>query len=277
MKAINANGANIPQLGFGTFRMPEADVLDILPKALAQGFTHVDTAQIYENEAAVGEAIQSSGVARETIFLTTKVWVANYGKDKFAASVEESLRKLRTDHVDLLLLHWPNDAVPLADQIGELNAVRERGLAKHIGVSNFTSAMVAEAVRLSAAPLATNQVEYHPYLDQAKVIDAARTHGMALAAYFAMADGKVPNEPLLQDIGRAHGKSAAQVALRWLIQQPDVVALTKTATESRLAENLAILDFALTPDEMTRIHALARLDGRIVSPDGLAPAWDTAS
>ncbi|WLR96103.1 aldo/keto reductase [Shinella sumterensis] len=277
MKTVNANGAHIPQLGFGTFRMPENDVLSILPKALQAGFTHVDTAQIYENEAAVGEAIQRSGMARENIFLTTKVWVANYAKATFAASVEESLRKLKTDHVDLLLLHWPNDAVPLDVQIAELNAVRERGLTRHIGISNFNTALMAEAVRLSAAPLATNQVEYHPFLDQTKVHAAAETYGMALTAYFAMADGKVPAAPVLKEIGAAHGKSAAQVALRWLIQQPDVVALTKTVTEARLAENLAIFDFALTPDEMTRIHGLARTDGRIVSPDGLAPAWDVAA
>lgn len=277
MKNVSANGAHIPQLGFGTFRMPESEVLAILPKALQSGFTHVDTAQIYENEAAVGEAIGKSGVARDSIFLTTKVWVANYAKDAFAASVEESLHKLRTDHVDLLLLHWPNEAVPLAVQIAELNAVRERGLARHIGVSNFNTALMAEAVRLGAAPLATNQVEYHPFLDQTKVHEAARAHGMALTAYYAMADGKVPSDPLLKEIGAAHGKSAAQVALRWLIQQPDVIALTKTATEARLAENLAIFDFSLTPEEMTRIHRLARPDGRIVSPDGLAPAWDRAA
>jgi diketogulonate reductase-like aldo/keto reductase len=136
---------------------------------------------------------------------------------------------------------------------------------------------MAEAVRLSAAPLATNQVEYHPYLDQTKVLEAAKAHGMALTAYYAMADGKVLSDPVLKEIGAAHGKSAAQVVLRWLVQQPDVVTLSKTATESRLAENLAIFDFALTPDEMTRIHALAHPDGRIVSPDGLAPVWDTAA
>lgn len=277
MKTVNANGAHIPQLGFGTFRMPDADVLAILPKALQGGFTHVDTAQIYDNEAAVGAAIQQSGIARENIFLTTKVWVANYGRDRFAASVEESLSRLKTDHVDLLLLHWPNEAVPLEVQIGELNAVRERGLARHIGISNFNTAQMAEAVRLSAAPLVTNQVEYHPYLDQMKVLEAAETYGMALTAYYAMADGRVPNDLVLREIGAAHGKSAAQVGLRWLIQQPDVVALTKTATESRLAENLALFDFTLTQDEMTRIHRLAGPTGRIVSPEGLAPAWDAAA
>ncbi|NVP57515.1 aldo/keto reductase [Mycoplana rhizolycopersici] len=277
MHIIPANGAHIPQLGFGTFRMPEDQVADILPKAIDTGFRHIDTAQIYGNEAAVGAAIKASGIAREAIFLTTKVWVENYRRDAFQASVEESLRKLQTDHVDLLLLHWPNEAVPLAEQIEALNRVREKGQARHIGVSNFTTALMAEAVALSPAPLATNQIEYHPYLDQTKVIAAARASGLSITAYYAMADGKVPNDAVLQEIGARHGRTAAQAALRWLIQQPDVAALTKTATATRLKENLDIFDFALSAEEMAAIHALARPDGRIVSPDGLAPQWDAAS
>lgn len=277
MHIIPANGANIPQLGFGTFRMPEDQVADILPKAIDTGFRHIDTAQIYGNEAAVGAAIKASGIAREAIFLTTKVWVENYRRDAFLASVEESLRKLETDHVDLLLLHWPNEAVPLAEQIEALNRVREKGQARHIGVSNFTTALMAEAIALSPAPLTTNQIEYHPYLDQTTVIAAARALGLSITAYFAMADGKVPNDEVLQEIGARHGRTAAQTALRWLIQQPDVAALTKTATAARLKENLDIFDFALSAEEMAAIHALARPDGRIVSPDGLAPQWDTAS
>lgn len=277
MHIIPANGANIPQLGFGTFRMPEDQVADILPKAIDTGFRHIDTAQIYGNEAAVGAAIKASGIAREAIFLTTKVWVENYRRDAFQASVEESLRKLETDHVDLLLLHWPNEAVPLAEQIEALNRVREKGQARHIGVSNFTTALMAEAIALSPAPLTTNQIEYHPYLDQTTVIAAARALGLSITAYFAMADGKVPNDEVLQEIGARHGRTAAQTALRWLIQQPDVAALTKTATAARLKENLDIFDFALSAEEMAAIHALARPDGRIVSPDGLAPQWDTAS
>lgn len=277
MRIIPANGANIPQLGFGTFRMPEDQVADILPKAIDTGFRHIDTAQIYGNEAAVGAAIKASGIAREAIFLTTKVWVENYRRDAFLASVEESLRKLETDHVDLLLLHWPNEAVPLAEQIEALNRVREKGQARHIGVSNFTTALMAEAIALSPAPLTTNQIEYHPYLDQTTVIAAARALGLSITAYFAMADGKVPNDEVLQEIGARHGRTAAQTALRWLIQQPDVAALTKTATAARLKENLDIFDFALSAEEMAAIHALARPDGRIVSPDGLAPQWDAAS
>ncbi len=277
MKTVNANGANIPVLGFGTFRIPGEQMLRILPQAIKIGFRHIDTAQAYRNEAQVGEAIQSSGVARDEIFLTTKVWVDNYKHADFIASVDESLKKLRTDHVDLLLLHWPNNSVPLAEQIGALNEVRKAGKVKNIGVSNFTTALMAKSVELSDAPIATNQIEYHPYLDQTKVLDTARATGMSITAYFAMADGKVPNEPLLKDIGSRHGKTAAQVVLRWLIQQKDVVTLSKTATESRLSENFDIFDFELSVDEMAAIHKLARPNGRIVSPGGLAPDWDKAA
>jgi 2,5-diketo-D-gluconate reductase B len=274
---VNANGAAIPALGFGTFRMPGPDVLRIVPEALKIGFRHVDTAQIYGNEAEVGTAIQQSGVPRADIFLTTKVWVDNYRQGAFSASVDESLQKLKTDYVDLLLLHWPGSPVPLAEQIERLNAVHETGKVRHIGVSNFNTRQMDEAARLSAAPLVTNQVEYHPYLDQLKVLEDADRLGMSITAYYAMADGRVPRDPVLNDIGSHHGKTAAQVVLRWLIQQHGVVALTKTATQSRLAENFGIFDFVLSTDEMKAIHLLAKPDGRIVNPQGLAPVWDKAA
>jgi 2,5-diketo-D-gluconate reductase B len=274
---VNANGAAIPALGFGTFRMPGPDVLRIVPEALKIGFRHVDTAQIYGNEAEVGTAIQQSGVPRADIFLTTKVWVDNYRQGAFSASVDESLQKLKTDYVDLLLLHWPGSPVPLAEQIERLNAVHETGKVRHIGVSNFNTRQMDEAARLSAAPLVTNQVEYHPYLDQLKVLEDADRLGMSITAYYAMADGRVPRDPVLNDIGSHHGKTAAQVVLRWLIQQHGVVALTKTATQSRLAENFGIFDFVLSTDEMKAIHLLAKPDGRIVNPQGLAPVWDEAA
>jgi 2,5-diketo-D-gluconate reductase B len=274
MHAVSSNGANIPALGFGTFRMSGAEVLRILPQALKLGFRHVDTAQIYGNEAEVGEAIQKSGIARADIFLTTKVWVDNYRHDAFIASVDESLRKLRTDHVDLLLLHWPGSDVPMAERIGALNEVRNAGKVRHIGISNFNAAQMEEATRLSDAPIATNQVEYHPYLDQTKVLQTARRLGMSLTAYYAMANGKVPADPLLAEIDGRHGKTAAQVALRWLVQQQDVIVLSKTATEARLKENFAIFDFALTREEMAAVRELARPFGRIVNPQGLAPEWD---
>ncbi|WP_028745917.1 aldo/keto reductase [Rhizobium mesoamericanum] len=274
MHNVTANGATIPALGFGTFRMPSADVLRIVPHALKVGFRHVDTAQIYGNEAEVGQAIAGSGVARGDIFLTTKVWVENYRHDAFLASVDESLKKLKTDYVDLLLLHWPNEAVSLAEQIGALNAVKEAGKVRNIGVSNFNTALMAESVKLSKAPLVTNQIEYHPYLNQDVVIAAARKAGMAVTGYYGMADGKVFTNPVLKDIGATHGKSVAQVVLRWLVQQEGVIALSKTVGEARAAENFAIFDFALSADEMAAIQGLAKADGRIVSPDGLAPVWD---
>jgi diketogulonate reductase-like aldo/keto reductase len=274
MHTISANGAAIPALGFGTFRMPGPDVLRMVPHVLNLGFRHIDTAQIYGNEAEVGAGITASGVKRSDIFLTTKVWVENYRAENFARSVEESLKKLQTDYVDLLLLHWPSEAVPLADQIGALNAVRQAGKTRHIGVSNFNIAMMQEAVALSDAPLVTNQVEYHPYLDQSAVIAAAQQLGLSVTGYYAMADGKVLTDPALKEIASRHGKSIAQVVLRWLIQQEGIIALSKTVTEARAAENLAIFDFALSPEDMQHIQALATPTGRIVSPPGLAPSWD---
>lgn len=274
MHSVSANGASIPALGFGTFRMPSADVLRMVPHALKLGFRHIDTAQIYGNEAEVGEGLASSGVARSDVFLTTKVWVENYRHDAFVASVDESLRKLKTDYVDLLLLHWPNNAVPLAEQIGALNAVKADGKVRHIGVSNFSTALMAEAVALSDAPLVTNQVEYHPYLDQKLVIDAARKAGMSVTGYYGMADGAVFADPVLKDIASRNDKTVAQVVLRWMVQQSGMIALSKTVGEARAAENLAIFDFVLGDEDMAAIHALAQADGRIVSPSGLAPVWD---
>lgn len=274
MQFVTAHGAHIPALGFGTFRMPDEDVAAILPLALKTGFRHVDTAQIYGNEAAVGDVLAASGIPRGDIFLTTKVWVDRFARQDMGPSVDESLRKLKTDHVDLLLLHWPKSPVSLAEQIEGLNALVDAGKVRHIGVSNYNCALMGEAVRLSKAPIVTNQIEYHPYLDQTAVLSAARSYGMSVTAYYAMADGRVPKEDLLQDIGARHGKTAAQVTLRWLIQQQGVIALSKTATESRIAENFAVFDFSLDAEEMTAISALARPDGRIVSPGHLAPDWD---
>jgi diketogulonate reductase-like aldo/keto reductase len=274
MHSVSANGANIPALGFGTFRMPDEDVHRILPQALKLGFRHVDTAQIYKNEQAVGDVLAESGIPRQDIFLTTKVWIDRVGHDAFITSVDESLKKLKTDYVDLLLLHWPQSEMPLADRIGALNELRRAGKVKNIGVSNFSTALMAEAVKLSDAPIVNNQVEYHPYLDQSKVLGEAAKTGMSVTAYYLMADGVVPKDEVLKDIGAKHGKSAAQVVLRWAVQQKDVIALSKTATESRLPENFEIFDFALSQEEMAAVHALARPDGRIVSPAHLAPDWD---
>ena len=241
---------------------------------LEMGYRHIDTAQIYGNEAGVGQGITASGVPRKEIFLTTKVWVKNFKTTNFAASVDESLKKLGTDYVDLLLLHWPSPVVPLADQIAALNAVKNAGKVRNIGVSNYNTTLLAEASTLSEAPLVTNQIEYHPYLDQSKVIQAARELGMCITAYFALAEGKVLHDPLIQEIAAKHGKSPAQVALRWVIQQENLVVLSKTVSEERARQNLAIFDFDLTNDEMAALHGLAKPDGRLLNPDRLAPEWD---
>ncbi|KAA6475627.1 aldo/keto reductase [Agrobacterium sp. ICMP 7243] len=276
MHLVNANGASIPALGFGTFRIPGPDTGRMVSYVLNNGYRHVDTAQIYGNEAEVGEGILRSGLARADLFLTTKVWVEHYRHATFVASVDESLKKLKTDYVDLLLLHWPNDAVPLAEQIGALNDVAKAGKVRHIGVSNFNRALMTEAAKLSELPLVTNQVEYHPYLDQSQVIETAKSLGMSVTAYYAMADGRVLNDPVLKAIAGRHGKSVAQIVLRWIVQQ-GLVVLSKTVSETRAQENAAIFDFELTAEEMAAISALAEPNGRIVSPDGLAPVWDAAA
>lgn len=276
MQIVKAHGASIPALGFGVFRMSDAEVERVVPAALEAGFTHFDTAQIYQNEAALGRALQSAGARREDLFLTTKVWVDNYQPGRFAASVAESLDKLRAEQVDLLLLHWPADKVAIADQIEMLNEVHAAGKARFIGVSNQNIAQLQQSVAHSRAPIVTNQIELHPYIDQRALVVNAKAAGVAVTAYYGMADGAVPNDVVLQAIGRKYGKSAAQVGLRWLIQQ-GFIALSKTAKPERVAENFAIFDFDLGDDDMSAIAALARPDGRLVSPPGLAPVWDEAA
>lgn len=273
MQTVTAHGAAVPALGFGVFRMSDAEVERVVPAALEAGFRHFDTAQIYQNEAALGRALQAAGARRDDLFLTTKVWVDNYSADAFAASVDESLDRLKVDQVDLLLLHWPADQVPVAEQIERLNAVQAAGKTRFIGVSNQNIAQMRESIERSAAPIVTNQVELHPYLPQHALTAAAKEAGVAVTAYYSMADGAVPKDEVLQRIGARYGKSAAQVGLRWLIQQ-GYIALSKTANPARAAENIAIFDFALDDADMAAIAALARPGGRLVSPAGLAPAWD---
>lgn len=273
MQTVHAHHAAIPALGFGVFRMSDTEVERVIPVALEAGFRHFDTAQIYQNEAALGRALQAAGARREDLFLTTKVWVDNYSPDKFAASVDESLDKLRVDQVDLLLLHWPGDKVAIADQVAMLNAVQAAGKTRLIGVSNQNVAQLKETIAASKTPIVTNQVELHPYLDQNAITAAAKAADVAVTAYYGMADGAVPRDPVLQKIGAKYAKSAAQVALRWLVQR-GFVALSKTAKPERVAENIAIFDFALSDEDMAAIGKLARPAGRLVSPPGLAPAWD---
>ena len=269
----SADGAAIPVLGLGTYGMGAAELSTMIPAALAAGLTHIDTAQVYRNEDAVGELVAASGLPRSQVFLTTKMWVANYPPRSFAASLDASLRRLRTDHVDLLLLHWPSNAVPLAEQIGGLEAAVRAGKARHVGVSNFNAEMVDAAVRLSTVPIATNQFEFHPYLNQRPLLAACREAGLVATAYCPMAVGRVFGDAVLKDIAARHRKSVAQVVLRWIHQQ-GIATLFRSTNPSRIGDNMHIFDFALRAEEMEAIAALADPNARIVDPPGLAPAWD---
>lgn len=273
MQVVEAHGACIPAVGLGTMTLKEDLCVDIVQEALRLGYRHLDTAQMYGNEREVGEGLRASGVPRDDVFVTTKVWWNRFAAGDLERSVEESLENLKLSVVDLLLLHWPNPQVPLVETIGALNQVKRGGLTRHIGVANFTIPLLDEAVRLSSEPLVTNQIEVHPFIDQSKVIAACRGHGVSVTAYCPVARGKVPGNETLQRIGKAHGKSATQVALRWLVQQ-GLIVIPRTSNNGRLAENLAIFDFTLSESEMAEIHGLARPDGRVVNPPH-APKWDT--
>jgi 2,5-diketo-D-gluconate reductase B len=271
---VDVGGAKIPVLGFGTYGMSGPRLQDVLVAGLQGGFRHIDTAQMYQNEADVGVAIRASGVPRDAIFVTTKVWIGNYIRQRFMASVDESLRRLQTNHIDLLLVHWPCGGAPLEDQIEGLNRAVDSGKVRYIGVSNYNVAMMRAAAALSTRPLVTNQVEYHPFLDQTAVLQQVASGGSSLMAYCGMAVGRVFETQLLKDMAARHGRSVAQIVLRWLIQQPNVVALSRTEKIERLPQNTDIFDFALGDDDMAAIGRLKSPGGRIVNPSQLAPAWD---
>jgi len=267
-----ANGANIPLLGLGTWDIRGAVCKRIVEQAIRLGYRHIDTAQAYENEREVGEGVRNSGVPRDQLFVTTKVWWTQLAPADLLRTTRESLLRLRLDYVDLLLIHWPNSSVPLDQTIAALCKAKRDGMARNVGVSNFTTALIDQAVQYSTEPLATNQVEMHPYLDQSKVIAACEANGMAVTAYSPIMRGGAGGDPMLAKIAGAHEKSAAQVCLRYLVQQ-GVVAIPRTSKLERLTENSGIFDFELSPAEMSAVKALAKPDGRLVSPSW-APEWD---
>src|SRR5689334_10248690 len=273
--AVVVGEAVIPQLGLGTFQLRDQTCVDVVAEALRLGYRHLDTAQGYDNEAEVGAGLAAAGVPRDEVFVTTKVRPDRMTEGVLQRSVEESLKKLQLERIDLLLLHWPNPAVPLAESIGALNDVKRRGLVRHIGLSNFPSRLLAEATRLTREPLVTEQIEYHPFLDQSVMRAALRERGMALTAYCPLALGRVVGNPTIETIAARHGKTAAQVTLRWLVQQPQVVAIPKTAHPRRLSENLAVFDFALTDAEMAEIGGLAAPGSRLINEPQWVPEWDS--
>lgn len=272
MQFVEANGAKIPAIGLGTWELRGRSCVRIVEQALKFGYRHIDTAQVYENEREVGEGLRASGIRRDEVFVTTKVWTTHFAPHDLERSAKESLVRLRMTDVDLLLLHWPNPHVPLAETLGALANARKLGLARHIGVSNFTVALIEEAVKACSEPLVCDQVEYHPYLDQTKVREGSARNGMALVAYSPVAKGKIKNDATLLRIGRAHGKSPAQICLRWLVQQ-NVAAIPRTSRIERLSENINVFDFELSEDEMGQIYAMASARGRLTD-FGFAPKWD---
>lgn len=276
MKNIKIGAAVLPALGFGTYKLYGKDAASAVDLTLNSGYTHIDTAQIYENESDVGDGIKKSGVARDKIFLTTKVWRNHFADGTVAQSVDESLQKLKTDYVDLLLVHWPFPEKPVAKMVEDIMKVQERGKAKHIGVSNFTVAQMEEALKVSGGGIICNQVEYHPYLSQKPVLDFVRGHNMTLTAYSPIARGDVLKDKKLQEIGLKYGKNAGQVTLRWHMQQDNVAAIPKSGTPENIKNNINIFDFELSEDDMKAIHALARPDGRQIDPDW-GPEWDQAA
>jgi 2,5-diketo-D-gluconate reductase B len=269
---VEANGARLPAIGLGTWDLRGRTCARMVEQALRLGYRHVDTAEIYGNEREVGEGVRASGIARGDVFITTKVWQDHLAPREFERAAKESLAKLRLSEVDLLLIHWPNPRIPLADTIGALCRMKREGFTRHIGISNFTVDLVAQAVKLSTEPLVTDQIEWHPYIDQSKVIEACRRHGLSVTAYSPIARGRAVEDDTLRTIGLRHRKSAGQVSLRFLVQQGAIV-IPRTSRPERLAENFAIFDFELTPAEMQAIRNLAHPHGRIVDWSG-SPDWD---
>lgn len=265
-------GTRVPALGFGTWQLEGDACREGVEHALALGYRHVDTAQGYGNEAEVGAGLAASGVPREDVFLVTKLKPDLFRPEDAVPAVRESLRRLRVEHVDLLLLHWPNPDVPVEATLGALGDLQDEGAIRHLGVSNFPTALTARANE--ARRIFANQVEYHPFLSQRATLAQARELDLLLTAYSPIAQGAVLEDPTLREIGEAHGTSPVQVTLRWLLQQPAVAAIPKAATAEHREANLDVFDFELSEEEMRRIAGLAR-GQRLLDPDH-APDWDEA-
>ncbi|MNK04568.1 2,5-diketo-D-gluconic acid reductase B [compost metagenome] len=266
---------SIPAFGIGTFRLQGQVVVDSVRNGLELGYRAIDTAQIYGNEAEVGQAIAESGIARKDLFITTKIWIENLSRDKLIPSLKESLKKLRTDYVDLTLIHWPSPgaAVPVAEFMEALAEAKAQGLTREIGVSNFTVDLMQQAIAaVGADAIATNQIELHPYLQNRKVVDFARKNGIAITSYMTLAYGKVLQDPVIRQIAQSHNATPAQVALAWAMQLGYAVIPSSTK-RANLESNLKAQALQLSEQEMAAIATLDRGE-RLTSPEGLAPAWD---
>lgn len=266
---------NLPAIGLGTFRLKDQIVIDSVRTALDVGYRAIDTAQIYGNEAEVGQAIAESAVPREDIHLTTKVWISEFKREALLASLRTSVSKLRTDHVDLALIHWPSpaDAVPMEEYLTALAEAKAEGLTRAIGISNFTIAQTRQAIAiLGADQIATNQIEIHPYLQNRLLVDYLRSQGIAVTAYMSLAYGEVIKDPVIQAIAGRHQATAAQVALAWALQQGYAVIPSSTRRDN-LVGNLQASSLRLSDEDMAQIAALDK-GHRLANPEGIAPAWD---
>ncbi|MES2871065.1 MAG: 2,5-didehydrogluconate reductase DkgB [Pseudomonadota bacterium] len=264
-----------PAFGLGTFRLKGQVAIDSVKNALDVGYRAIDTAQIYENEADVGQAIAESGVARDELFITSKIWVSHFAKDALIPSLKASLKKLRTDHLDLTLIHWPSpeNAVPVAEFMGALLEAKQQGLTQQIGVSNFTIALMKEAIgAVGAEHIATNQIELHPYLQNRKVVEFAQSQGIHITSYMTLAYGEVLKDPVIMAIAEHHNATPAQVTLAWAMQLGYSVIPSSTKRVN-LQGNLNACELTLSEDDMAQIATLDR-GHRLTSPDSVAPEWD---
>jgi diketogulonate reductase-like aldo/keto reductase len=266
---------HLPAIGLGTWQSQYDDGVRAVRTAIEKGYRHIDTAARYQNERAVGEGIRQSGIARDALFVTTKVWWTELHAAALQRSVERSLSELRLDYVDLLLIHWPNPEIPLEETLGAMAQAHQQGLARSIGVSNFPVAWLERAVTLSPVPLSVNQCEYHPYLNQNKVLAACAKHGLTFVAHTPLGSGRLLVDPLIARIAARYDKTPSQILLRWLVQQPGVAAVPKSANPRRIGENIDIFNFSLDDEDLRHIAGLARADGR-KSQVAWAPEWDTA-
>lgn len=270
---VEALGARIPQIGLGTMTLKGDVCVQTIKTALQMGYRHIDTAAHYGNEAENGDGFRASGLKRDEVFITTKIRQDDAMPDDFARMVDTSLANLKLPWVDLLLIHWPSKTVPIKLTIGALCKAKKEGKAKHVGVSNFTTALLDEAWAATSEPLVCNQIEAHPFINQDKVVAACKKRSMAVVAYVPIARGKVPGAEVLERIGKSHGKTAAQISLRYLIER-GLIPIPRTANPAHLKENLEVFDFKLSDAEMAELKALNATNMRVVNPPH-APVWDT--
>ena len=273
MQFVEAHGLRLPMIGLGTMTLKGDVCVQAVKDALRMGYRHLDTAWFYGNEKENGEGLRQSGVKREDVLICTKVRETHLEPDKFRQSLAESLANLQLPYVDLFLIHWNNKDIPLKNSIGLLCQAKKDGFAKHVGVANFTTKMLDEAWAVTTEPLVCNQIEVHPFINQDKVLAASKKHGMAVVAYVPIARGKVPGAEVLEKIAKAHGKSAAQVSLRYLVQL-GCCSIPRTATPAHMKQNLEVFDFSLSDAEMAELKKLNATNMRVVNPPH-APAWDT--